>query len=206
MTVDGTEYAVHAVELEPGQPVAGSLKAVLQLITGRDAVTGERLSRFDELIGIGLGILPGGRGAQKLPKIIRVAERLELRHSNVLSTREIARRLERRETKGVGKATDKAPDFVVSPGGTAFPVPKGATGPTPVVNPGGKTTGTAFTGGKGGWNGQVDTIRIMNPTPPRGKSPGYPKGYIKYESKAGQGVDPYTGRTLSNKNSHFPID
>ncbi|NOH29412.1 RHS repeat-associated core domain-containing protein [Vibrio mediterranei] len=105
-------------------------------------------------------------------------------------------------TKGAGKA----PDFVVSPGGTAFPVPKGATGPTPVVNPGGKTTGSAFTGGKGGTNGKVDTIRIMDPTPPRGKSPGYPNGYIKYENKSGQGVDPYTGRTLSNKDSHFPID
>ncbi|MDN3649163.1 RHS repeat-associated core domain-containing protein [Reinekea marina] len=108
--------------------------------------------------------------------------------------------------KGAGKASDKAPDFVVSPGGTAFPVPKDATGPTPVVNPGGKTTGSAFTGGKGGANGKVDTMRIMNPTPPRGKSPGYPNGNIKYENKSGQGVDPYTGRTLSNKDSHFPID
>jgi len=112
----------------------------------------------------------------------------------------------RKATKGVGKTSDKAPDFVVSPGGTAFPVPKGATGPASVVNPGGKTTGNAFTGGKGGVNGKVDTMRIMNPTPPRGKSPGYPNGYIKYENKSGQGVDPYTGRTLSNKDSHFPID
>ncbi len=108
--------------------------------------------------------------------------------------------------KGGGKASNKAPDFVVSPGGTAFPVPKGAKGPTSVVNPGGKATGSAFTGGKGGTNGQVDTMRIMNPTPARGKSPGYPNGYIKYENKAGQGVDPYTGRTISNKKSHFPID
>ena len=110
-----------------------------------------------------------------------------------------------RVTKGLGKA-DNAPDFVVSPGGTAFPVPKGASGPTPVVNPAGKKTGDAFTGGSGGANGQVDTIRMMDPTPPRGNSPGYPNGYIKYENKAGQGVDPYTGRTLSNKDSHFPID
>ena len=117
-----------------------------------------------------------------------------------------ASRVGAKVTKGAGKASDKAPDFVVSPGGTAFPVPKGATGPTPVVNPGGKTTGSAFTGGNGGANGKVDTMRIMNPTPPRGKSPGYPNGYIKYENKSGQGVDPYTGRTLSNKDSHFPID
>ncbi|WP_211237664.1 hypothetical protein [Shewanella colwelliana] len=89
--------------------------------------------------------------------------------------------------------------------GFAYPVPKGAAGPTPVVNPGGKTTGSAFTNGKGGANGKVDTMRIMNPTPPRGKSPGYPNGYIKYENKSGQGVDPYTGRTISNKDSHYPI-
>jgi hypothetical protein len=75
-----------------------------------------------------------------------------------------------------------------------------------VVNRGGKTTGSAFTGGKGGSNRTVDTMRVMNPTPARGKSPGYPKGYIKYENKSGQGVDPYTGRTLPQKDSHFPID
>ncbi|WP_316672700.1 RHS repeat-associated core domain-containing protein [uncultured Tolumonas sp.] len=115
------------------------------------------------------------------------------------------RAAERAVAKSVGKA-DNAPDFVVSPSGTAFPVPKGATGPTPVVNPAGKKTGDAFTGGLGGVNGQVDTMRMMDPTPPRGNSPGYPNGYIKYENKAGQGVDPYTGRTLSNKDSHFPID
>lgn len=106
----------------------------------------------------------------------------------------------------VPKGANKAPDFVVSPNGTTFPVPKGATGPTSVVNPAGKKTGDAFTGGSGGANGQVDTMRVMNPTPPRGNSPGYPNGYIKYENKAGQGVDPYSGRTLSNKDSHFSID
>jgi RHS repeat-associated protein len=100
----------------------------------------------------------------------------------------------------------KGPDFIVSSGGTAFPVPKGATGPRPVINPGGKQTGDAFTGGKGGENGQVATMRIMDPTSPRGSSPGYPKGYVKYENKGGQGVDPYSGRTLANKDSHFPLD
>ena len=107
---------------------------------------------------------------------------------------------------GVAKGAEKAPDFIVSKGGTAFPVPKGSKGSTSVVNPQGKTTGSAFTGGKGGANGQVDTMRIMDATPARGKSPGYPNGYIKYENKAGQGVDPNTGRTLSNKDSHFPLD
>ncbi|WP_256858937.1 polymorphic toxin type 10 domain-containing protein, partial [Leptospira kirschneri] len=100
------------------------------------------------------------------------------------------------------------PDFIVSPNGTAFPVPKGVTGPTPVINPNGKITGSAFTGGKGGANGQVSTMRIMDPTPAKGNAPGYPNGYIKYENSASprpQGVDPYTGKTLSNTQSHFPL-
>ena len=96
-------------------------------------------------------------------------------------------------------------DYVVSSGGTAYPVPNGATGPTNVVNPAGNVTGSAFTGGTGGANGQVSTMRLMDPTPPRGNSPGYPSGYIKYENLNGQGVDPYTGRTLSNSQSHFSI-
>ena len=107
------------------------------------------------------------------------------------------------------KVVNKAPDFVVSPGGTAFPVPKGATGPTPVVNPAGNQTGAAFTGGAGGANGQVSTMRIMNPAPAKGNIPGYPNGYIKYENSASpkpQGVDPYSGKTLPNSQSHFPID
>jgi hypothetical protein len=97
------------------------------------------------------------------------------------------------------------PDFVVSPEGTAFPVPPGAEGPVPVINSSGNQTGTAYEGGNGGANGQVDTIRIMNPTPPRGSSPGYPDGYIKYQNPSGQGVDPYSGQTLPNSQSHFPI-
>jgi len=48
-------------------------------------------------------------------------------------------------------------------------------------------------------------MRTMDPTPPRGASPGYPNEYIKYENSAGQGVDPYTGRTIPNSQSHFPI-
>lgn len=108
--------------------------------------------------------------------------------------------------KKAGGVSPKAPDFLVSPGGTAFPVPPGANGPVPVVNPGGKVTGSAFVGGAGGANRKVDTMRIMDPVPPRGRSPGYSDGYIKYENKLGQGVNPYTGRTVSNKSSHFPID
>jgi hypothetical protein len=105
------------------------------------------------------------------------------------------------------RATNNAPNIIVSPGGTAYPVPKGATGPTPVINPLGSQTGVAFTGGQGGANGQVSTMRIMNPTDARGSSPGYPDGYVKYENTQSkpQGVDPYTGKTLPNSQSHFPI-
>ena len=80
-------------------PVIGSFKAVVQLVTGRDAVTGERVSRAGELFGILLGLVPGGRTAQKAPKIIRVGERLAARHSNVLSPSAIVREVEREVTK-----------------------------------------------------------------------------------------------------------
>ncbi|WP_032607077.1 RHS repeat domain-containing protein [Pseudomonas avellanae] len=99
-----------------------------------------------------------------------------------------------------------APDFLISPNGTVFPVPKDATGPSASVNPAGNVTGSAFTNGRGGDNGQVNVMRVMQPIPPRGNSPGYKNGYIKYENRLGQGVDPYTGRTLPNSKSHFPIN
>ncbi len=96
----------------------------------------------------------------------------------------------------------------MSPGGTAFPVPSGAAGPLPVINRFGAQTGVAFTGGKGGANMQVNAIRIMNPTPPRGSSPGYPTGYITYQNSRTppQAVNPYTGRTVPPEQAHFPID
>ena len=97
---------------------------------------------------------------------------------------------------GGGGGSGSAPNFVVSPNGTAFPVPSGATGPRPVINPSGSQTGVGFTGGSGGANGQVTTMRLMCPAPARGNSPGYPNGYVKYENSYGQGVNPYTGRTL----------
>ncbi|MHB1167440.1 MAG: RHS repeat-associated core domain-containing protein, partial [Carboxydocellales bacterium] len=99
----------------------------------------------------------------------------------------------------------KGPNFVVTPRGEAIPIPNGASGPVPVINPAGKTTGFGFTGGKGGANGKIDSVRIMDPTQPRGNSPGYPEGYVKYENATQQGVDPVTGKTLPNSQSHFPL-
>ena len=62
-----------------------------------------------------------------------------------------------------------------------------------------------FTGGSGGANGQVATMRVMDPVPARGNAPAYPGGYIKYENASGQGVNPYTGRTGSRLEVHHPV-
>jgi len=97
-----------------------------------------------------------------------------------------------------------APNFIVTPGGTAHLVPKGATGPVLVISPtSGNTTGSAFVGGSGGMNGQVESMRLMNPNYKN------PTGYIKYENsitQGQQGVNPYTGQTGSYDSTHFPID
>lgn len=94
-------------------------------------------------------------------------------------------------------------DFLVGPLGTVYPVPIGAIGPVPVVNRNGRETGVAFVNGK---NPKVCIIRIMKRTPARGRSPGYPNGYVKYENENNEGVDPYTGKSLANKYSHFSIE
>ena len=103
----------------------------------------------------------------------------------------------------------RGPSFLVSEGGDVIPVPSGASGPSPVVNPQGKTTGFAFTGGKGGHglDPKVTDVRVMDATPGKGSSPGYPNGYVTYQNKAGQGVNPQTGRTVSNSDPsrHQPL-
>ncbi len=103
----------------------------------------------------------------------------------------------------------RAPDFVIAPNGGTFPTPRGATAAEPSLNNAGEVTGIIYRGGYGGMNGQIEQMRLMYPTPPRGRSPGYPQGYIKYENSLGrgnQGVDPYTGRGLPNSESHFKIE
>ena len=92
-------------------------------------------------------------------------------------------------------ATEKtsSPNFIVDPGGQVFPVPEGATGPKPVEN--GK--GIMYSGGSGGENGQVNSVRFMDPVPARGKASAYPNGYAVYENINGQAVNPYSGRTVS---------
>jgi RHS repeat-associated protein len=105
--------------------------------------------------------------------------------------------------------TGPMPLIVVSPGGDAIPVPNGAAGPVPVVNPQGNTTGFGYTGGSGG-NGLSDNttgVRIMDPTPARGASPGYPNGYVSYGNSSGQTVNGQTGQTVprSDPSAHVPL-
>ena len=85
------------------------------------------------------------------------------------------------------------PSFIVSEGGTVFPVPKGSTGPLGVES--GK--GFQFVGGSGG-NGlssKVADFRMMDPVT-TGKFQ-YPGGYGSYLNKAGQTINPLTGKTIS---------
>jgi len=104
---------------------------------------------------------------------------------------------------GLGASTGRfgsfSPNFVVSSSGNTFGVPTGAVGPRPVINNFGNTTGSAFVNGSGGANGQVTTLRIMNPNPVN------PNGYVRYTNSNGQGVDPATGRTGSNRDTHIPL-
>jgi len=105
--------------------------------------------------------------------------------------------------------TGAMPLIVVSPGGDAIPVPNGASGPVPVVNNAGNTTGFGYTGGSGG-NGLSDNttgVRVMDPTPARGASPGYPNGYVSYGNSSGQTVNGQTGQTVprSDPSAHVPL-
>lgn len=110
---------------------------------------------------------------------------------------------------------DAAPDFVVNPRGTTLPVPLGANPmPEAVINKADKQTGTAFTGGILKSSSGIDkpvNLRMMNPTKPRGRSPGYPSGYSAYSASQADGswpqtVDPYSGKTLKPEHpwSHIP--
>ena len=72
----------------------------------------------------------------------------------------------------------QAPSFLGQERGPAIPIPQGATGPLPVQS--GK--GLQYVGGSGGHglDPAVSNVRIMEPTAPKGPSPGYPDGYVNY--------------------------
>jgi hypothetical protein len=85
-----------------------------------------------------------------------------------------------------------SPNFVVHPNGETIPVPDGAVGPTPADN----GAGMQFQGGSGGHglDPRTSGVRVMDPTT-KGKYP-YPDGYLKYNNKIGQAVNPNTGQTV----------
>lgn len=94
------------------------------------------------------------------------------------------------------------PNFIVSPGGTVYPVPQGATGPqSPAFG-----TGLQFQGGAGGsgLDSRVTGFRFMDSQP---NSPyQYPNGYGAYNNIGGQTVNPLTGRVIPNSDplAHIP--
>ena len=142
---------------------------------------------------VGLGL------ANKLRKLSRVKKLTRL--SNIGN-----------RTRQTAVSLNKVARVYRTTGGRALPVPKGATR-VPVINPGGKITGYAYKGGKlpglttkGGKPVGEVTMRVMKPTPSKGKIPAYPKGYVKYTNLENQGIDPFSGKTLSRAASHFPLD
>ncbi|WP_198949148.1 RHS repeat-associated core domain-containing protein [Lottiidibacillus patelloidae] len=102
----------------------------------------------------------------------------------------------RKAEKGT-KKNSSSPDFIVSPVGTAIPVPKGAKGPGPVEN----GLGFLYKGGSGGnvLNNAVKGVRIMEPTWR------YPTGYASYFNKSNQAVNPITGRTIGKSDPWWHI-
>ncbi|KNZ32430.1 MAG: hypothetical protein AD742_11775 [Methylibium sp. NZG] len=108
-----------------------------------------------------------------------------------------------------GGGYSPAPNFVVTARGQAIPVPSGATGPVPVINSSGRTTGFGYTGGSGGAGmcPATSNVRVMNPTSANGPSPGYPNGYVNYQNSLGQSINPYSGQTVPKSSEwwHIPI-
>jgi len=97
-------------------------------------------------------------------------------------------------------AGSRGPSFIVSKGGTAFPVPRGASGPFPTES--GK--GFQFIGGSGG-NGlspRATSFRFMDPVT-TGKYH-YPGGYGSYGNGV-QTINPFTGQTIAPSNPWWHI-
>ena len=103
---------------------------------------------------------------------------------------------------GSASSSGTAPNFIVSPGGTAYPVPQGAIGPVP-SNTG---TGIQFQGGSGGpsLDPRVTGFRFMDS--PANAPYQYQNGYGVYNNITGQTVNPSTGRTVpySDPWAHIP--
>jgi RHS repeat-associated protein len=94
--------------------------------------------------------------------------------------------------------------FIGQVSGPSIVVPQGTIGPLPTDN----LKGVQYSGGAGGpgLNGRVSGLRIMDPTPPRPPSPGYPAGNATYFNASGQAVNPFTGRVLERADPWWHID
>lgn len=94
--------------------------------------------------------------------------------------------------------------FIGQQKGPSIAVPTGASGPVPT-----RSAGVQYVGGHGGQglHPNVSNVRIMEPTPARGPSPGYPQGHASYSNSYGQTVNPYTGRPISTTDPwwHLPL-
>ena len=92
-------------------------------------------------------------------------------------------------------AGGEGPSFISAADGSVFPVPKGATGPVPTRVP-----GMQFTGGSGGHglDPRVTGVRFMDSNANQGAR-------AVYMNRAGQTVNPLTGRTVphNDPNAHF---
>ena len=169
------------------------------------ATQGASFLNIISLIGdVGGLLLPGvtgvGVGIKAVDKAIDVAKAVDKIDNAVDTEKAIVNGAEGvvETTKVVDNLAGglPAPDFIVSPGGTAFPVPKGATGPGPVDT--GK--GFKYKGGNGG-NGlhpDVSGFRMMDPVT-KGKYQ-YPNGYGSYFKMEGLDeitLNPLTGQPIS---------
>jgi len=94
---------------------------------------------------------------------------------------------------------NRAPDFVVSPGGTAIPVPSGATGPHRT-----RSSGFQYTGGAGGhgFDSRVSGVRLMD------EVPGHHNRRAVYMNEGGHTVDRNTGRQIPPDHplAHLPFE
>ncbi|WP_417266375.1 RHS repeat domain-containing protein [Brumimicrobium sp.] len=94
-----------------------------------------------------------------------------------------------------------SPNFIVSPNGTAFPVPNNSIGPFPALN----NRGIQFVNGNSGFglSSRVHGFRFMDPIT-SGKYL-YPNGYGNYFNSSNQSIHPYSGNMLSRSSDWWHI-
>ena len=201
----GSPYARDPARIEAEWQVVrdgvGSIADALPVVgTGKGVVEAINEPTLLNVAAAVASIIPGGKHGTKLITSLRSGGRAP---TQVLPPTAGT-------TVSSSTSPNAAPDFIVTRSGDVLPVPAGSVGPLPSINRAGKQTGSRFVGGSGGPGGldpRVESLRLMDPTPPKGSIPGYPYGYGVYMNSRGQTVDPFTGRTLapSHPLSHIPF-